>query len=192
MSERFDLAALPWQAWKNGAGRTREIAVEPSGAGFDDFDWRLSVAEIDRDAPFSAFPGVDRCIVLLQGAGIRLRSHDGRIDHRLDGPLQSFRFAGETALRASLLAGTSTDFNVMTRRGRWRCDVDAAERATRVAAADATLLLAVAGSWSGGDDLIEPGQGLLWRRPHRDLQVTPQHDAEARLLIVRLLREAAR
>lgn len=192
MSERLDLAALPWQPWKNGAGRTREIAVEPPGAGVDDFDWRLSVAEVGHDAPFSAFPGVDRCIVLLQGAGLRLRSDDGRIDHRLDRPLQAFRFAGETALQASLLAGPTTDFNAMTRRGRWQCAVNGAGAALRVAPADATLLLAVAGSWSAGDELIEPGQGLLWRRPLRDLQVAPRRGTDARLLVVRLLNEAAR
>jgi environmental stress-induced protein Ves len=192
VSERVDLAALPWQAWKNGAGRTREIAVEPPGAGFDHFDWRLSVAQVDRDAPFSPFPGVDRCIVLLQGAGLRLCSDDGRIDHRLDGPLQPLRFPGEIELQASLLDGATTDFNVMTRRGRWRSNVNAADKATHVAAADATLLLAVAGAWSAGDERIESGHGLLWCRPHGDLAVTPQRDADARLLVVRLLRETAR
>jgi environmental stress-induced protein Ves len=67
-AQRLDLRTLPPQRWKNGAGTTREIAVEPAGAGTDDFDWRLSLAEVDRDAPFSAFPGVDRCIVLLRGS----------------------------------------------------------------------------------------------------------------------------
>ena len=44
--------------WKNGAGWTSEILRAPD---VDDWDWRLSIAEIEADAPFSAFPGVDRC-----------------------------------------------------------------------------------------------------------------------------------
>jgi hypothetical protein len=32
--------------WKNGAGRTTEIAVHPAGAALDAFDWRVSVADV--------------------------------------------------------------------------------------------------------------------------------------------------
>ena len=87
MSEprRFDLRGIAPQPWKNGAGLTREIAF--GGASAADFDWRLSVAEVVRDAPFSAFPGIDRCITLLRGAGMHLRAVDGSMDHALTTPL---------------------------------------------------------------------------------------------------------
>ncbi|HEY9239438.1 MAG TPA: HutD family protein, partial [Burkholderiaceae bacterium] len=49
---RIDLREIAPQAWKNGAGLTREIAF--GGPGAADFDWRISVAEVARDAPFSA------------------------------------------------------------------------------------------------------------------------------------------
>ncbi|HEU4539125.1 MAG TPA: HutD family protein, partial [Polyangiaceae bacterium] len=71
--ERFSLDALPAQPWKNGGGTTREIAAMPPDAGTSGFAWRVSVAEIARPGPFSAFPGVDRQIVLLAGEGVRLR-----------------------------------------------------------------------------------------------------------------------
>lgn len=191
MTERFDLAALPWQAWKNGAGRTQEVAVEPRDAGLDDFDWRVSVAEVAGDAPFSAYPGIDRCILLWQGMGLELRSDDGRIDHRLDSPLQSFRFAGELPLQARLLGGTSIDLNVMTRRGRWRAKLEVLDSARELAAADALLLLAAAGSWSADDNTLAPGQGLLWRAPRSVLTAVPLHGGHAaRLLAVRLERLA--
>ena len=48
------LADCPSQPWKNGLGRTRELAVQPSVASMDDFLWRVSVAEVDSAAPFSA------------------------------------------------------------------------------------------------------------------------------------------
>jgi environmental stress-induced protein Ves len=71
----IDLAEIAPQRWKNGAGWTREIAIGPAGSSSDDFGWRLSVAEVEADAPFSAFAGVDRCIVVLQGPGMAL--YDG-------------------------------------------------------------------------------------------------------------------
>ena len=49
--------------WKNGGGETAEIAVSPPGAALDDFDWRLSMARVETDGPFSAFPGIDRTLV---------------------------------------------------------------------------------------------------------------------------------
>lgn len=193
MTERFDLAALPWQAWKNGAGRTQEIAVEPPGAALDAFDWRFSLAEVARDAPFSAYPGIDRCIVLWRGPGLRMASDDGGIEHRLDQPLQPWRFAGEVALQARLLGGASTDFNVMTRRGLFQADVRVLDAAQPLSPADALLVLAAVGSWSVEDTVLDPGQGLLWRRPCGELPVAPLRDPrDARLLAVRLLREAAR
>ena len=46
------------QRWKNNLGWTREIAREPAAG--DDFDWRLSLADIDQDCGFSRFPGCQR------------------------------------------------------------------------------------------------------------------------------------
>lgn len=192
MTERFELGRLPLQAWKNGAGRTRELAVEPIGAGLDTFDWRISVAEIERDAPFSAFPGIDRCIVLLHGAGMRLISADGRLDRRLAKPGEPFHFAGEAPLEAQLLDGPSTDFNVMTRRGRWRCEVLQALEPRQVGGADAMLVLAAQGRWSVDDTPLEAGQGLLWRQRRDGLAAAPRGDEPApRLLVTRLWREGA-
>ena len=48
-----DYRSMPW---KNGAGRTTEIAVHPAGAALDAFAWRVSIADIERDGPFSRFP----------------------------------------------------------------------------------------------------------------------------------------
>ena len=98
--------------WGNGAGWTREIHAEPSA---ERWDWRLSIAEIEQDAPFSAFPGVDRELVLLSGNGLRLRFADGEA-HDLLPPHQRLRFAGERALTGELIEGRTEDFNLMWRR----------------------------------------------------------------------------
>ncbi|HEV2539993.1 MAG TPA: HutD family protein [Frateuria sp.] len=122
----------PAQPWKNGLGRTRELAVEPPGAGMEDFLWRASIAEVDSAAPFSAFPGVDRSIVLLEGEGFRMQLDDGR-SHDLTEPFAPFDFPGEAKVNVTLAGGPTRDFNLMTRRGRargrvtvWRAPADAA------------------------------------------------------------------
>lgn len=103
--------------WKNGGGVTREIAAEPPDASLDAFAWRLSLADVASDGAFSTFAGVDRVLVLLDGAGMRLTEADGRV-HALDAPLAIARFAGETPIHATLNDGPTRDFNVMVRRDR--------------------------------------------------------------------------
>jgi environmental stress-induced protein Ves len=100
--------------WRNGLGWTREIARFPDTG---DWDWRLSIAEIERDAEFSAFPGIERELVLLSGNGVRLVFDDGET-HELLPPHDRLRFAGERKLRGELLDGTTHDFNLMWRRER--------------------------------------------------------------------------
>lgn len=108
------------ERWRNGAGWTREIAREVDGG--DAWTWRLSIAEIEQDAPFSAFPGVDRELVLLSGAGLRLCFDDGE-ERLLLPPHDRMRFAGERALDGRLVDGRTEDFNVMWRRDRVAAEV---------------------------------------------------------------------
>ena len=111
------------QAWKNRLGSTRQIAVQPSTAGSDDFLWRVSVAEVDSAAPFSVFPGIDRHIVLLAGAGFTMTLDDDR-EHALTTPLAPFAFPGEAKIFVRLVAGPTRDFNLMVRRALARGTVD--------------------------------------------------------------------
>jgi len=190
--ERFDLRTITPQPWKNGAGLTREIAF--GGASAMDFDWRISLAEVERDAPFSAFAGIERCIVLWRGAGMRLRSADGAIDHALVTPLAPFRFSGDVALDASLVDGSSSDFNVMTRRGVFCSEVRCERHTTELRGGDATLLLCSAGEWQITTDAaspLSPLQALLWRKPLDTLRVEPLGD-DAALLVVRLCHDRPR
>ncbi|MEP7184827.1 MAG: HutD family protein [Rhodanobacter sp.] len=110
------------QPWKNGRGRTREIAVHPAGAGSEDFQWRVSVAEVDCDVPFSRFPGIDRQIVLLDGSGFTMTLDDDSV-HVLSVPLRPFAFVGEAAVAVTLVDGATRDFNLMVRRAKGRGEV---------------------------------------------------------------------
>ena len=109
-------AELRASPWKNGGGSSTELAVSPAGAGFADFDWRLSLATISKNGPFSLFPGVDRSLALVDGPSAVLDLDGTHIELGPDQPLITFR--GEAAVTATVQGGASTDFNVMTRRAR--------------------------------------------------------------------------
>ena len=138
----------PTRPWKNGGGTTRDIAVSPPGASLDDFDWRLSLAQVDRDGPFSPFDNVDRTLVLLSGA-MTLHRQDRQIDLVRHEPIT---FEGERAIEATLAGASTLDFNVMTRRGRARHVVrreSFSKQASIVAPAGKTIaLFALAGGLS--------------------------------------------
>lgn len=104
--------------WKNGQGWTREILRVPDQDGWE---WRVSIAEIEQDAAFSSFPGIDRELILLQGNGVRLEFADGE-QVELEPPHGRIRFAGEREVVGKLRDGTTHDFNLM-----WRRDVVEAE-----------------------------------------------------------------
>jgi environmental stress-induced protein Ves len=190
LCERFDLREIVPQPWKNGAGITREIAVSPAGASPETFDWRISVAEVGRDAPFSAFPGIDRFIVLLRGSGMLLRGADGDLVHRLDRRHEPFHFAGDLPLDATLLGGPSSDFNVMTRRGRFRAEVTPYGGEARLPGGDAGLLLCSEGEWRIEGPMaaeLGPLQGWLWRKGRPALSIRPLRPGpESCLLLVGL------
>ncbi len=164
----FSVAQLPAMPWKNGGGVTREIVCVPAGAGLDDFDWRVSIAQIGANGPFSAFPGVDRVITLLDGVGVHLRSADGALDHRLDRPLAPFPFSGDAAIDAQLLGGACRDLNVMTRRSSCRAQVQVVRADGVIPSAGAGVLLAIEGEWRVAADGVEPQalaaqHGLWWQ-----------------------------
>ena len=110
-------AGLESSPWKNGGGSTTEIAAAPPGATFDSFDWRISLATITHDGPFSQFPGIERTLALVDGPGAVLDIGGGnRFFLSEDEPI--FEFSGEAVVSATLNGAPSTDFNVMTRRTR--------------------------------------------------------------------------
>jgi len=120
--------------WRNGAGTTTVVAegsfggASESGAasggdgagGADDAGrpteqaWRISIATIDRSAPFSEFAGVDRLLMPLSPAGLDLVI-DGR---RVRGEaFDVLPFAGESAVEAVDVTTRGLDLNLMTVRG---------------------------------------------------------------------------
>ena len=104
--------------WRNGQGTTWEVAVAPDDAG--GFEWRLSFAAVSGETTFSAFPGVDRVLVLVDGERLLL---DVEGAPRELVPFVPFVFRGEAAVTCVAPAPT-VDFNVMTRRDRYDAMLD--------------------------------------------------------------------
>lgn len=116
MTALIPFAGLSPVPWKNGGGSTIEIAIGPPDAGFDNFDWRVSLATIAEDGAFSQFPGVDRTLALVDGHGMTLQI-DG--EPLLVTDLEPVAaFDGASMVEAKLNRGPTTDFNVMTRSDR--------------------------------------------------------------------------
>jgi environmental stress-induced protein Ves len=186
----FFVADLPAVPWKNCGGVTREIVCQPPGAGMDSFDWRVSIAHIASDGPFSAFPGIDRVITLLSGGGVHLSSADGQVNHRLGSPLAPFAFAGEAAIHARLLEGDCHDFNVMTRRAVCSASLQVLRSACDWQASSQGLFMAVQGNWQlegAGTQMLSPQQGLWWSDAVKAWRLIPQ-SSDAILLALKILR----
>jgi len=106
--------------WKNGAGTTTEIAIDPPGADVAGrFRWRLSIADVEQSGPFSAFPGYDRTIMVIAGRGMELAVGGGP-PRRLDRPFEPFVFSGDAPADCRLLEGPIRDFNLMVERSSAR------------------------------------------------------------------------
>ena len=101
--------------WKNGGGTTTELAISPQNADLSNFLWRLSIAEVDADGPFSLFPGCNRTVMLIDGGGMTLDAGEyGSIP--LIEPLQAKSFSGDWPVVGRLISGPVRDFNLIVRR----------------------------------------------------------------------------
>ncbi len=171
----------PLQSWKNGLGRTREIAVQTSSTG-DSFLWRVSVAEVDSAAPFSPFPGIDRSIVLLDGAGF-VMTLDGMRKHPLTTAFAPFAFPGEAQVAVALAAGPTRDFNLMVKRAEGRGQVRVWRGpGTRVAPAGTVLVYCAGGSVDTPDGRLHGGDA--WRPEATATHLTLSDDAVALAALV--------
>ena len=97
------------QPWRNGGGVTRELLAWPNA---DNWVMRLSVADIERDGPFSAFVGIDRWFAVLTGSGVRLGASQRAVVEG-DAPVY---FDGAAAPACTLIDGPTRDLNLMIRR----------------------------------------------------------------------------
>ena len=182
----FDLQTLPAMAWKNGGGVTREIVREPAGASLDDFEWRVSVADIAAAGPFSRFVGIDRHLLLLEGDGVNLTSDEAGLNVNLLADDTVLAFSGDVDMNSQLLGGAVRDFNVMTKRGVWQAQVSVWTEAGSVQA-QGGLILQTGGQARcehvEGEIVLMTGQGC-WRQGQMASLYWQPLSAEAKAIVI--------
>jgi environmental stress-induced protein Ves len=195
MYRQFDMRDIAQTRWKNGGGLTQEIVSWPLRSGVNEFQWRVSVATITASGPFSAFPGIDRVILLLDGDGVRLRSGEQSLDHRLDQPHRPLYFAGDSPCDCELLGSASRDFNVMTRRDVVAADVQMLTARTTTPTSNCGVVFAARGTWilrTHRDITLRPDTGICWAGEPLQWTASPAEDSSAVLIAVRIFERGVR
>jgi len=115
--------AMPWA---NGRGVSYEVARDNDESG--EWRWRLAIAPITEDGPFSVLTGVHRELTLLEGEGLVLTIDGNMVTCRRG---EVVDFSGDAHTHAALTKGAVVDLNMMSRTG--------SERTLRIVAAPASI-----------------------------------------------------
>jgi environmental stress-induced protein Ves len=180
------LADLPATPWHNGGGLTRPLAsghAPGAAAHADGFDWRISLADIAADGPFSTFSGIDRHALLMGNGAVELSGPSAAVMAR---PLLPISFPSELELDARRQPGTVAPrfLNLMVRRSALRGEIRIITRACSIDAAVAWALVPLTGVWQLPGQQVDCGQAALG--VNGDIEVSPHAaDACAALLVVR-------
>ncbi|MBG6181441.1 HutD/Ves family protein [Arthrobacter sp. CAN_A1] len=151
--------------WKNGGGYTTELVIRPDGdaptPGTCPFDWRLSIATVDSDGGFSAFPGVDRSLMALSPQGLGLVDNGTPVELRQH---EVHRFAGENEVAAVGVTAPTLDLNLMTRRAACSGDLQYRELTSGQvieAESGAVVVVLLSGELSYGGTRLAPHDAVL-------------------------------
>ncbi|MGF6976176.1 environmental stress-induced protein Ves [Paraburkholderia sp. JPY465] len=166
------IAALPVERWRNGGGVTRTIASDASGES----QWRISLAEVERNGPYSRFEGIDRISLVLRGAGVTLRDERSTVQLR---PFEAAGYDGDAQWNATLVDGPVTVLNAMTSRGRYRARIRNILEPLTVQSGCLVAVVALHGgcAWSDAEGAvsgaIEAGQFLITNSLDRAIRFSP-------------------
>ncbi|MDN7874899.1 HutD/Ves family protein [Burkholderia aenigmatica] len=170
----YPLESVAPEPWRNGGGVTRTLAT--GGA-----DWRVSLASIERNGPYSRFPGIDRVSLVLSGNGVSLTGTDVVV--RL-GPWIAAEYDGDADWHATLIDGPSLALNVMTRKDRYRASVRLVDSPRVVRPGCSAIVIAMdrGCSFAEGPDTrtgdVMPGHVLVSEHHAHALRLAP-HAASA-------------
>ncbi|MBG6059373.1 environmental stress-induced protein Ves [Cryobacterium sp. MP_M5] len=163
-------------AWRNGGGTTAEVIVrgDHRSPGADPgFDWRVSIATVERDGDFSPYPGVDRWLMPLSADGLRLVEEGELVPV---GQHEVRAFPGERAVTSLGVTEPTLDLNLMVRRGGTTGSLCAAEVAGRAelttAAGEELVILVLHGVVDAALDTVPGGTP-----PGASTRTLARHDA---------------
>jgi len=136
--------AMPWA---NGLGTSYEVASDRNVDGV--WTWRVAIAPVVLDGPFSVMPGVDRQLVVINGEGMTL-SIDGEIVECPPG--QVVRFSGDSTTEAHVIRSVNSPDNQV---------VDLGLMTVRSAASGQIVVVEAAGSLLASDLVVALTESLL-------------------------------
>ncbi|CAG9216765.1 conserved hypothetical protein [Paraburkholderia tropica] len=170
------LAALPLEAWRNGRGKTRTLAAR-AGA------WRVSLADVEHDGPYSRFAGMTRLSLVLSGAGVVLR--EGALEVSL-APNEAVAYTGDAEWHARLVGGAVSVLNVMSATGRYAVAARLLDGPARVPAGLTALVIALDGACRcGASGQLRPGDFATFTELATALNIVPD-TPQARVVLVTL------
>lgn len=153
--------------WRNGGGVTRQIASgkldvagNPELVSGDDWDWRISIAEVGTAGDFSAFDGISRILTVIEGGGMDITIDGVR---QLLEPFAPLHFDGGSPTSATLPHGPIRDLNLMTRTGVLDGRVEIVELAAETGL----------GLSAGSIGILLTGQARLGTEDHRVRDLDP-------------------
>lgn len=174
--------------WKNGGGTTTELYAEaaPPGLAGVAFLWRVSIAEVAADGPFSLFAGVDRHIMAIAGPGMVLEGGPaGPID--VTRPFTPRKFSGDWPIVSRLIAGPIRDFNLMSLRSHVgsRLSCLGPQRAFRLGGTAGRSVFAhlISGELVADGEPLQAGDSLVLPPGERAEITLPPHSAPPRLAV---------
>lgn len=142
--------------WPNGNGSSMQVAISPLDATIENFDWRVSIAIIDSESPFSRMDGVRRWLMPLSPKGMTLRveGEKTRLASR-----EAFAFNGKATVRAIDVRESSLDLNLMVRGLRSEGSLLALVTKDKTAIAtgddESVIVVVLEGSPAYGDEQLE-------------------------------------
>jgi environmental stress-induced protein Ves len=170
--------------WKDGQGQTDEIFIDPPGSARDDFAIRVSSAPILVAGRFSAFPGVDRWITLIEGVGLDL-DFAGRSERLV--PFAPLRFDSSHPPLGTPVGGPVRVINVMAARGVWRLGASrvlANTEEVTVSSGELSVCVIARGTWRVDNTGLNQRDAAILSDGH--FRLVPAED-EARAVLVYLL-----
>lgn len=147
--------------WKNGGGTTTEIFRSAGADG--QVQWRLSIADVASDGPFSEFPGIDRWIMMVEGKGMEL-TISGLGTKRIEKPFEPLAFSGDAKTECKLIDGPIRDFNLMVARGHAQGDLQVVTLSageTRTFGREVAAVHVLDGSVERAGDILAVGDTLI-------------------------------
>ncbi|MGG4610061.1 HutD/Ves family protein [Providencia sp. Me31A] len=176
--------------WKNGQGSTLELA-RSHGEGLDDFDWRVSIADVKTAGSFSFFQKRQRIIGVLEGKGLILH-----VDKKPAVTLKQkefFAFNGESEVYAELVQGAIRDFNLIYNPEKYQARlqwVDSALINTWVSGASEILIFNITPNTSininSASFCLKPFDTLLIRENREVLQFIVENNTRNDFCIIEL------